>query len=1012
MRTALPIDISPQLDDDQRRTTVRLTKKFKDMLEQRPDSKEPAAEKERRQQNFTHTLSELAGTLSAALFDCVDGGAGSFKEKLDDAVINTQFLQLNIAGDATMQSLPWELAADADPELGVLAHNPNIAFVRRARKLHNELSNLPPKPLRILLFISAPEDLDPEKARLDYEGEINAIEAALDEKISAGKVILDIAEDGRLSTLKRWLEQAPYHVVHFSMHGNRGEIDLTSREEKSPPALHFEDEDSGNSRAVAPEELEACFQNAQNRPPLLLLAACQTADFDARDGIASFAQRMHAVNFANVIGMQLSVADSSATNFAATLYQALLQDIPLDAAMARARAVLQSDGLQWSIPVLYSSVKNLTWNNGTSEKAPTRQAVRDIQIGQIPFRSQGFIGRRRFIRAHYRRWASGAMPHLLIHGIGGVGKTTLAGHFALRLQRESADTAIFTLAPPFELEILIEQLQQACTANNLPIDEKQKQAATTALQVISLYLYALAPSLSCIFIVDNLEDALDLQTMEFTADFTGLGELVTLLTGQTNVHTLLTCRHPIASESVRAQTTPAALGDASHGDILRLLRNWDWPAEVTAKVKNDIYATLGGNFRSIEWCACLLGQARDSADKSATRHSDWQALKQTYEKEKKKSARQAKQHVLQHMQQNLLFKQLLDLLGEEERKFLAKLALEENPLPEDAATALWPSKQATALLTRCSGLTLLQPTPHPLGIQFYFAPPLVRELLQKNVPLPAAEKKAAHAALAHIWRHYGEQVTRLISDDLRAIAHFEQAGLTQEAFALRSDLGRFFVDSQRFREGFALLLQCYRENESAMDWNALNTLGRSQRTLGDYDFALEIFQKAETRVHSAKTEEELENLGTTLNNISQIYDAKGDYETALKYLQQSLKIRQQIGDKSGEGTTLNNLSQIYKARGDYDTALKYLQQSLKITQQIGDKSGEGTTLNNLSQIYKARGDYDTALKYLQQSLKIKQQIGDKSGEGTTLNNLSQIYKARGDYDTALKYLQQSLKIQQ
>ncbi|MCB0034086.1 MAG: tetratricopeptide repeat protein, partial [Anaerolineales bacterium] len=148
--------------------------------------------------------------------------------------------------------------------------------------------------------------------------------------------------------------------------------------------------------------------------------------------------------------------------------------------------------------------------------------------------------------------------------------------------------------------------------------------------------------------------------------------------------------------------------------------------------------------------------------------------------------------------------------------------------------------------------------------------------------------------------------------------------------------------------------------------------------------------------------------GILLNNISQIYGARGDYDTALSYLQQSLAIRQQIGDKSGEGTTLNNISQIYHARGDTNTALSYLQQSLAIQQQIGDKYGEGTTLNNISQIYDARGDYDTALSYLQQSLAIQQQIGDKSGEGTTLNNMATAAHARGDYDTALSYLQQSL----
>ena len=148
-----------------------------------------------------------------------------------------------------------------------------------------------------------------------------------------------------------------------------------------------------------------------------------------------------------------------------------------------------------------------------------------------------------------------------------------------------------------------------------------------------------------------------------------------------------------------------------------------------------------------------------------------------------------------------------------------------------------------------------------------------------------------------------------------------------------------------------------------------------------------------------------DQLSTLHYNLSQ-------FDEALLYLEQSLKIQQQIGDRNGEGATLNNISQIYDVRGDYETALQYLEQSLKIQQQIGNQRGESATLNNIGQIYDARGDYETALQYLEQSLKIQQQIGNRSGEGITLNNISQIYNARGDYETALQYLEQSLKIQQ
>ncbi len=75
------------------------------------------------------------------------------------------------------------------------------------------------------------------------------------------------------------------------------------------------------------------------------------------------------------------------------------------------------------------------------------------------------------------------------------------------------------------------------------------------------------------------------------------------------------------------------------------------------------------------------------------------------------------------------------------------------------------------------------------------------------------------------------------------------------------------------------------------------------------------------------------------------------YDTALDYLKRSLAIRQEIGDKSGEGTTLNNISQIYDARGDYDTALDYLKRSLAIQQEIGDSAGLCATLFNMGHIY-------------------------------------------------------------
>ncbi len=112
-----------------------------------------------------------------------------------------------------------------------------------------------------------------------------------------------------------------------------------------------------------------------------------------------------------------------------------------------------------------------------------------------------------------------------------------------------------------------------------------------------------------------------------------------------------------------------------------------------------------------------------------------------------------------------------------------------------------------------------------------------------------------------------------------------------------------------------------------------------------------------------------------MNNISQIHKVRGDYETALSYLESSLKIRQEIGDRKGEGATLNNISQIHKdAKGDYETALSYLESSLKIRQEIGDARGVCVTLHNMAHIHLDRENGQAFLEHELEAYRIAKHI--------------------------------------
>ena len=87
----------------------------------------------------------------------------------------------------------------------------------------------------------------------------------------------------------------------------------------------------------------------------------------------------------------------------------------------------------------------------------------------------------------------------------------------------------------------------------------------------------------------------------------------------------------------------------------------------------------------------------------------------------------------------------------------------------------------------------------------------------------------------------------------------------------------------------------------------------------------------------------------------------GQKPEALKYYQEALSIRREVGDRGGEGTTLNNLGGVYDALGQKSEALKYFQEALSIYREVGARGGEGVTLWNIGTFYFEQSNYQAAL---------------------------------------------------
>jgi tetratricopeptide (TPR) repeat protein len=106
-----------------------------------------------------------------------------------------------------------------------------------------------------------------------------------------------------------------------------------------------------------------------------------------------------------------------------------------------------------------------------------------------------------------------------------------------------------------------------------------------------------------------------------------------------------------------------------------------------------------------------------------------------------------------------------------------------------------------------------------------------------------------------------------------------------------------------------------------------------------------------------------------------IYQEKGDYDAALKKYEESLEIKEKIGDIKGAAISLHQVGIIYQEKGDYDAALKKYEESLEIEKKIGDIAGMAASFAQIGKIHLLKEQYPDALRLYLQSFAIFSKLG-------------------------------------
>ena len=637
------------------------------------------------------------------------------------------------------------------------------------------------------------------------------------------------------------------------------------------------------------------------------------------------------------------------------------------------------------------------------------------------------IGRQTELEELHTRLDDPACRLLSLTGPGGAGKTRLA----LELLRRSAPRPAGTHLVPLETATSVPTVVSAImSALNLTVDRSlaPESQLTAALQSGRMLLA-----------LDNLEHLL---TGDTRRDLLAL--LTRLLAAAPEVQLITTSRIRLGLQDewvmpvggLDLPIAPTIDGAAQSGAVrlfLERARRVQPDVSLTPHTLDSLLTVVeqtGGMPLALELTAGWLGTLTltDVAGELRRGLNDVSSS--------------APDRPARHRSLQTAFDQSWALLPQDARVMLARLSVCRGGFDLEAARAVGDAGLQTLLVLGDHSLLT-----RDLGGR-YTLHAVIREFASarlRGLPLEEAAARAAHAAhytgfagrAAPHLRGPDQQhwLTRLDAehDNMRtALAHFVDAGDAAGALTLAADLHWFWYVRGHHHEGHGHLITALAlpGGPDQRRCPALCAAGSLARDLGHYaatrvhleealalsrvlrrpmleaqahhglallDRELGALQDAQNHLRIAETLQRAVpddwGLATTLNDLGIALALQGNAAQARILFQDSLTLKERIGDRQGVAYALANLGNVTDALDDFQ---RLTEQSLEIKRGLGDRQGTANSLFNLADLHINAGRLSVARAQLTEALQLYVQIGRQRGTAATLLGFAKLSAAEGD----------------
>ena len=321
---------------------------------------------------------------------------------------------------------------------------------------------------------------------------------------------------------------------------------------------------------------------------------------------------------------------------------------------------------------------------------------------------------------------------------------------------------------------------------------------------------------------------------------------------------------------------------------------------------------------------------------------------------------------------------------------------------------------------------------------------MVKEFIYKH--MPPSKRKDYHRFAARYLEEEGYS--------LKAVYHHIKAGDIPIANRLLVENYRRYLFKGKIEEIRQLtfeILNTYDLSVSDHEWLLYGILGDTYELTGEYEMAIENFQKAADLARHR----DLDFYAETIVKLANLYARRGEYQKAFRELEKSMQHIVQIKDlstiskaryamgvlslylgdldraedefnealKIGEkamdyevlGLGYQGMGILYRHLKDHSMALESFNRAKNYFEVIGNKRAVAKVLGNMGLVHYDLGtqggeeNINFAEDYFSRALVMFQEIGDKWNTLLSKRNLAGVYQYRNKFEEALSYLDEAHK---